>query len=260
MTLDYSKKLIELYRKESKHSSYQILAKSICDVISESEINVSGMHEQSRFRAILSHVSLDGLRILDIGGNTGYFAFTAIENGAEFVDFFEGNASHAEFVSTAAFALNLNDRIKVHNEYFEFSSDTRRRRYDLCFCLNVTHHLGDDFGKSVESIGPAKDKMVTCINSLSDKADFLVFQMGFNWKGDIRCPLFPHGTKREMIDYISSGTRGFWDIVSVQIAEESMGQINYTPANEKNLARVDTLGEFLNRPLFFMTSQNRSAA
>ena len=64
-----------------------------------------------------------------------------------------------------------------------------------------------------------------------------------------------NGTKGEVIDFVDSGTRDTWSIQSVGIAETSNARIVYKNLNSNNIQRQDTLGEFLNRPLFIMKSK-----
>jgi hypothetical protein len=101
----------------------------------------------------------------------------------------------------------------------------------------------------------AKVKIIEQLNNISKSASTLVFQMGFNWHGNTKTCLFKDGTKREMIDYIAEGTKNNWEILSIGIPERlDNGQIVYREMNEINIPRADSLGEFLNRPLFIMKS------
>jgi hypothetical protein len=98
--------------------------------------------------------------------------------------------------------------------------------------------------------------MLDNINKLESRCDKLIFQMGFNWKGDIKQCLFSNGTKKEMIDFIKKGTENYWNIESIGIAQvDSNGSIVYEDLNENNIKRDDTLGEFLNRPIFILKSK-----
>jgi SAM-dependent methyltransferase len=250
-----AQEVTDLYNKESKHSAYQTLAPSVAKILGLAPLETGSHHERARLRCILSQVSIAGSRVLDIGGNTGFFTFSAIENGAAHVDYFEGNASHAQFVRTAAAALGLDQQIASHDSYYEFSGGDGGGRYDICFCLNVVHHLGDDFGDGAISIDDAKAAMIDCIRGLAQTSAHLVLQVGFNWNGDIRKPLFTNGLKSEVIDFILGGVDACWAVSSIQVAEAGVAGIAYAPANEENLKRFDQLGEFLNRPLFFLKSK-----
>ena len=57
-----------------------------------------------------------------------------------------------------------------------------------------------------------------------------------------------------MINFISEGTKEFCKIIDIGIAEKKDNLIVYASRNEKNIQRDDTLGEFLNRPIFILKS------
>ena len=67
--------------------------------------------------------------------------------------------------------------------------------------------------------------------------------------------LFENGTKKELIDYILSGTKNDWEINYIGIAQSFQQKIQYCDLNDINIERNDDLGEFLNRPIFIMKSK-----
>ncbi len=253
-TMDIYKleKLQRLYSSTSKHSNYQVLPKKLESLIDSSNLKIKSRYEIERMNYIKKYVNFDGLNVLDIGGNTGFFTFECLDCSANHVNYFEGNKTHAEFVSIAAELLNLKDKITVSPQYYLFD---KKINCDIIFNLNVVHHLGDDFYKC-KAKSDAKEKMLDCLNSLSDSANIMIFQMGFNWKGDPNCCLFDRGLKKEVIDFITCGTKKYWKIISIGIAEKINDSVVYEDLNEKNIQRQDELGEFLNRPLFIMESIN----
>lgn len=248
-------RLLELYKINSKHSNYQELTKSLSELLGVSSLEVRGRQESERLKAIAKHVEFDGKTVLDIGGNTGFFSFSALEYGARLVTYFEGNEAHANFVQLAASILGVEDRLRVNSEYFNFLNANLSSKSDICMCLNVVHHFGDDFGDRDQSRDMAREGMVTNINAMANFAKTLIFQMGYNWKGDVTEPLFRGGLKREMIDFVTTGTTDHWTIDAILVAEPDAQGYVYKLANSTNLDRFDQLGEFLNRPLFIMRSQ-----
>jgi len=250
-----SSELLKLYSVKSKHSSYQNLPPSIADML---DINLSEgtRREKERLSYIEKYVDFNGKKVLDIGGNTGFFTFESIDLGAIAVRYFEGNKEHALFVETAAKELGLNDMVDVQSKYFLFENDIISERFDVCFCLNVVHHLGDDFGDKEIDIQTAKDVMIKSINSLSSQCEILVFQMGFNWKGDVKLPLFKDGTKVEMIEFIKNGTNKSFGILQCGIATGTRKEVEYQDLCDSNSIRNDELGEFLNRPIFVLKSKD----
>lgn len=251
---NYSEELNGLYHKTSKHSQYQILPAAVKQLVKH-EVFVKSRSEQERLNYILKKIDATDKTVMDIGGNTGYFTFKLLENGASHVWYFEGNQDHAAFVELAAKLLKYNDRITVFANYFDFNDSSRITKSDICLLLNVLHHIGDDYEKVVKDVELAKRKILKQINSLSAQTKFLVFQLGFNWQGNPCQPLFERGTKSEMIDFIRNGTDEYWDVVNIGIAERENDQVVFLDLSVENLPRNEELGEFLNRPIFIMRSK-----
>lgn len=243
--------LIRLYLQTSKHSNYQILPRELAEILKIDKKDILSTYEQERFDFICSNISLKGKNILDIGGNTGYFTFESFKRGCKHVDYYEGNQLHAEFVSKAKPIFHA-DNIDVHPDYYLF--DENEKKYDVVFCLNVVHHLGDDF-LNTGDMELAKRKMISCINQLASTTDCLVFQMGYNWCGNRNRCLFENGTKKEMEKFVADYTENCWSIVDIGIAEKIGDNVVYKKLNVENNVRNNQLGEFLNRPLFIMKSK-----
>lgn len=246
------KTLIELYRQTSKHSNYQILPPGLNSYIPVAEIYTRSRFEAERFEWIRTHVDLQNKEIIDIGGNTGYFSFRCVQEGARLVQYYEGNVAHAEFVREATKVLHLQDKLTVHNAYYLFTGE--QLTFDVMLLLNVLHHVGDDFGNRALTKSEAKNIIATNLQSLAKTVNSLVFQLGFNWKGDRAQCLFEHGTKSELIDFIRNASQDYWNIKYIAVPVRRDGLIEYLPLSESNIQRDDSLGEFLNRPLFLLES------
>ncbi len=247
-------KLIELYNKTSKHSNYQVLASKLKNIIHTDALTVDTRYEVERLNYIKKHLPIKNKNITDIGGNTGFFTFELQSLGASKVNYYEGNREHASFVRQAAIVLGCADQIAVSNSYVELEKREIGKNIEILLLLNVLHHIGDDYGDS--DITKANALKIIC-NSLCELAkdvDTLVFQLGFNWKGNPKLPLFNNGTKKELIDFIKQCTSGRWEIQHIGIPVRHGDGITYTDLNENNIQRDDSLGEFLNRPLFIMKS------
>jgi hypothetical protein len=245
--------LKELYAKNSKHSNYQILSEKLAHIIGDNQIEVHSRYERERLDYILKNVNVKGKNILDIGGNSGFFTFEVMEEGARNVHYYEGNKEHSDFVKVAASVLRCTDKIEVTNNYYNFELN-EGKKYDVTFLLNVLHHLGDDYGDNSLSIDVAKQQMMMQLNSMAHRTRCLVFQLGFCWKGNRHIGLFSNGTKKELIDFVTSSVRGTWVIEKIGIPVKNGENITYVDLDEKNIVRDDSLGEFLNRPLFVMKS------
>ncbi|UTW14261.1 hypothetical protein [Marinobacterium rhizophilum] len=245
-------KCIKFLNLESKHSKYQALYPLLSNV-SEKDYLSTGKYELERLKYIKSVVDFKNKSVLDIGANTGYFSFSAADSGACRVLSVEGNKDHASFISLASELLGFENVIDVQREYYNFESISNGELFDISLCLNVLHHFGDDFGDDSLSSEAAKQEIIHCLNNLALSTEILLFQMGFNWKGDVKLPLFESGTKSELIEFIRSGTQNSWDVKEIAVFDEENAR--YDSINETNINRVDSIGEFLNRPLFFMKSK-----
>lgn len=250
-------KLKNMYCEKSKHSNYQILSKKLRGKIGAIDTDVKNNYEYERLEYILRKIDIKNKRILDIGGNTGFFTFEMINNGASFVHYYEGNKTHAEFVRLSSEVLDVKNKIKITNKYFSFDRKDKLEegKYDIVFLLNVLHHIGDDYGDDKISKDMAKKGIISQLNSLSEITNILIFQLGFNWKGNRNIGLFKNGTKKEVIDYITNRTKSNWKITEIGIPQLLQNKIKYCDLNNSNIERDDKLGEFLNRPIFIMESR-----
>lgn len=244
--------LIKDYSNRSKHSNYQVLPTRLKGLIGNDEIETRTRHERERLDYMKKHVDFEGKTVLDIGGNTGYFSFEIIDCGAKSAHLYEGNKEHADFARKAAETLKV-DNLHVTNGYYTFSDEVAER-YDVVLLLNVLHHIGDDYGDAA-SIDVAKELILEQLNGIAEYADMVIFQLGFNWHGNSRTPLFDGGTKKEVIDYLQNGVAGTWDIQNIGIPQNTNNGLEYAELNNQNIVRDDSLGEFLNRPLFIMRSR-----
>lgn len=248
--------LTELYNRNSKHSNYQILTPKLKEILNTDNLSIKSRFEKERFEYILKYINIQDKYILDIGGNTGYFTFQAIENKAKHVDYYEGYSSHSQFVKLSAELLKYKNIINIYNEYFNFDYINKQKKYDIIFLLNVLHHIGDDFYDNNINIENAKNKIIAIINQLTLISKYLILQIGYNWKGNINFPLFRNGTKKEIINYINRGIKNHWEVINIGIAEKENDKIVYKDLNDTNIKRVDALGEFLNWPLFILKNEN----
>jgi len=245
-----SDNLKSLYSKLSKHSNYQIIPNALKNILSNQEISVKSRYEMERMIFLKTHLDLKGKKILDVGGNTGFFSFECLDAGATEIVYIEGNTTHATFVKEASNQLSKN--IVVYNKYFNFEESIVEAPFDVVLLFNVIHHLGDDYGDKNISVERAKEKMAECINYFDDKTNFLVLQMGFCWKGDRTKLLFENGTKSEMIKFIEKAIYGKWNILHIGIPEIEDSKTIYKVLNSKNIERNDEIGEFRNRPIFIL--------
>lgn len=251
--MTYKEKLIKAYSNTSKHSNYQVLPQSIKSIIEDDDVHTRTRYEAERLHYLLSILDIKDKSVLDIGGNTGYFTYELIDRGAKNAVHYEGNKEHSEFVKLAAQATGRQDRVKTIEGYFSFDG-SYKDFHDIILLFNVLHHVGDDYGAQDMTVKDAKEIIIAELNSLSSNCKTMVFQLGFNWQGDVNKPLFKSGTKREMIDFVRGGIAYNWNIKYIGIAETVGEKVEYRSLNDHNIERDESLGEFLNRPIFVLES------
>ena len=257
MTDNEIDELKKLYNTNGWHSQYQRMPQFLNELQGIEAIKPK--YEKERMDYVLEKVGNQFQRVLDIGGNSGYFTFESIRlfQSAEkvIVDYYDGSKSHADFVRLSAKILDLSNQVNVHKIYYTIDTPVPDNgAYDIAYCMNVVHHMGRDFYKCNDKT-IIKDEIIKYLNSLSSVTKILVFQMGYNWQGDINNCLFDNGTKKEMEDYLLSGIKGYWNILGIGIAEREDGNYYYRDVSEQNNIRIDDFGEFLNRPLFILETR-----
>ncbi|XAH23044.1 DUF1698 domain-containing protein [Xylophilus sp. GW821-FHT01B05] len=234
-----------------KHAAYQRLPQRLADILGPLAVELRPKFEHERWAYIRDNVPLRGRSVLDIGCNTGYFMFAALDDGARCVTGYEGGVFHADFARRTIGVLGEGARAEIKAEYFDFQSSGER--VDVAFLLNVLHHVGDDYGDPSLDISAAKQAIAKSLREMHKVAERLVFQLGFNWKGDISRCLFDHGLKSEMIEFVREAVRGVWTVTAIGVATRGEdGEVRYSDVSPDNIARMDALGEFLNRPIFIL--------
>lgn len=250
---DATDSLQALYRHRSKHSAYQQLHPRLRSLLPQALDAGIGKLEAERAALFRCVLPLAGARVIDIGGNTGYFSFDALEAGAAHVTCVEGNAEHAGFVAEAARALGLSDRLAVQARYFDFDDDALAGPYDVGLCLNVLHHLGDDFGDPSLTLEQARARMAQALATLAGRVRVLALQIGFNWKGDRRRGLFDGGEKAALLAFVRDAVAADWELLGTYIADPQ--RRDFVPLSPALLPRNDAVGEFMNRPVLVLRSR-----
>lgn len=246
--------ILRQHQRAEKHIGYHILPERFNALLDAEHRNSYTFFERERFDFFCQHVNFREKRVIDIGCNIGYFLFGALDQGAAQVTGFEGKESCGSFLQAAIRRAGVSERFAFFNEYFRF--DAGSMPHDVGILLNVLHHLGDDFG-SAPDITAAKQQMLQQLNGLATSIGTLIFQMGFNWQGNRHACLFEQGTKAEMIDFLREGTRAHWNLRAIGVAVRGGNAIRYEILNQNNIRRDDSLGEFLNRPVFILDSKHR---
>ncbi|WP_157745394.1 class I SAM-dependent methyltransferase [Luteimonas chenhongjianii] len=241
----------ERTRLGSKHACYQEIPALLWPHLADSTLPVLRRYEAARLRYVLDRIDMDGQSVLDIGSNGGFFLMEMLRLGASHATAYEGSPDHAAFLNAARGVLGLDARMDVHARYFDFECE--RGHYDVALLLNVLHHVGDDYGDKALSVNDARGEIIRSLRRMREHCDTLVFQLGYNWKGDRDAGMFEHGTIDEMVAFVESGIDGAWRVRQVGVAErDTSGEIVYRDLCDGNRHRKDDLGEFLNRPIFLL--------
>jgi hypothetical protein len=207
--------------------------------------------DEERAKFIFNNLNFEGLKVLDIGANIGYFTFCSVFAGASTVTSIESDEIDSKLIHLETKLLGVLDTVNVIQDSFNFSIK-QKSKHDVVLCLNVLHHLGRYFDNTDLSLKDSKNKMVEYLNLLSYSTKYCWFQMGFNWKGDENSPLFDNGLKSEVIDFIHTNCSDYWEVQKIAILDDETMQ--YSSINPK-IQRIDKLGEFGNRPLFLLKSK-----
>lgn len=211
-------------------------------------------HERASF--MFENKSVHHARVLDIGANQGYFTVEAALRGAGQVDAYESNAIDGDFLFRASQAFAELQSVRSLTLGYDFHVPNQGRWSDV-ICLNVLHHTGRYFDEGVDNMLDAKATMAKHLQGLLTGGASVWFQLGFNWKGDEKQPMFEHGTKREMTEYVDRLLAGRGRIAKIGIynpCSEMYEQATFGDWAHPLWARVERLGEFANRPLYLIES------
>ncbi|MCB0752604.1 MAG: hypothetical protein KDC52_14125 [Ignavibacteriae bacterium] len=117
--------LNELLEKTSKHSYYQVIPECLSHLVNSKDLEIKSRWERERLEYILRFIKPKNKTFLDIGGNTGFFSFELLENGASKVYYYEGNKEHATFVNEASKLIGYQEKLLVMDKYFDFLDSKR---------------------------------------------------------------------------------------------------------------------------------------
>jgi hypothetical protein len=239
---------------DNKHRDYVCIHESLRPYIRyRNSPDQLGRAERERFLFIKDRSAIEGARIADIGGNTGFFTISYLLEGAQKVSYFETEEVLCEFVDRACQHLGLRDRVEIVNAPFNFQSDAHPL-YDYLNLLNVIHHVGEDFDTDVKGLEAGMDSIFDSLRRTASYCENLVMQMSFLWKGDPALPMFQSGTKGEMIGALDSALHMHYSFSSIGIYGCDCGASRYSELTAENISRKFHYREFFNRPIFIMKS------
>lgn len=253
ITSTEKEQLIEIVSQ--KH--YQKYHPKVLSLLSElegyKEVDVfhANTYDEERAKFIFNNLNFNNLKVLDIGANIGYFTFSSLFAGAANITAIESDKIDSKLIKLEAKLLECDTTINVIDTPFDFSIK-QPKKYDVILCLNVLHHVGRYFDSANLNLNDSKNKIIEYLNLLSYSTKYCWFQMGFNWKGDEKSPLFDNGLKSELIDFLNKNINNYWEIKKIAILDDNT--LQYDSENPK-MERINKLGEFGNRPLFLLKSK-----
>lgn len=197
-----------------------------------------------------------GQRVLDIGANQGYLSVEAALRGAERVDAFESNEVDGAFLSQAAQHLPGLGTMSAHPVSYDFDRPNEQH-WDCVICLNVLHHIGRYFDTHIQDMAEAKALMRQHLQRLLPPGACVWLQLGYNWQGDTQRPMFAHGTKREMTDFVADLIAPYARLAVIGLYNPQTQRYERVANGDQDHAlwrRIESLGEFGNRPLYLIES------
>lgn len=195
-------------------------------------------------------------KVLDIGANQGYMSIEAALRGAQHIDAFESNEVDGAFLSQAASLFPELQAVSAQPVNYEFEHENKER-WNYVICLNVLHHIGRYFDAHVQDLSQAKALMAQHLRRLLNPRACIWLQLGFNWQGNTHQPMFKHGTKREMTEFVVEMLGQSAKVAAIGIynpKDHAYEEVMYGDWTHALWQRIDDLGEFGNRPLYLIES------
>ena len=255
--------ILDLYHDESKHSIYQsmpIFVQESLDI--EVKVNQEWRGDVERYNYLVKHVDFNNKTIMDIGANTGYFSLNIAKHFAKEVIAYEPNENHGKVIKMLADFCKV-ENLKTKYEGVAFDNLKDIENSDILLHFNVMHHAGHDFDSTyVEKIEFLKKYSIDYLKQLRTKTKKIIYQMGYNWGGNKKTPIFPEINGAEMIKGVEKlCNESGWKIESIGLSKRADGKIIYEhfafPLKEEVLkslnAKQEGLSEFYKRPIFILS-------
>lgn len=262
--MNLKEKIIHWYYDDSKHSVYQSMPEFVQKELGIAiEINQEWRGDVERYNYITSHFDFNGKSILDIGANSGYFSLNLAKHFGKQVIVYEPNRNHCEIVETIAkhFAVN---NIIVFQKGVGIEDLPDIEKSDIVLHLNVLHHAGVDFDTNdVRNIPELKHYIANYLAILKDKTHHLIFQMGYNWGGNKKTPIFDRINGYELIHFfIETCSQNNWEVKKIGLAMKENQKISYKNMQapfdfemiNQIISKQTELSEFYKRPIFICRS------
>lgn len=263
-------RLQKLYAETSKHGQYQTLPPRLAELLGmQFEVNEEWRGDRPRYPLIREYVQKSDCRtLLDVGANTGFFALSLAGDvpGLK-VTACELNKTHARIIELLAEVGGY--EVPVTDQPADAAHVDRFGQFDCALHLNILHHAGHDFDAAlVPDRGAFRAYAIDYLKRFRATADRMVYQMGYNWKGDKTLPLVERddqaGKVRFTLDLLGSAG---WEVEGVAFARKGTNEhpveldlftLNELPSSDAELQAwlkeryAEAIwSEFYQRPLWF---------
>lgn len=255
--------LLDRYMHSGKHACYQPLPSFVVESLGvDVPVNPRWRADHGRLDYLRAHFYFSGQKVLDVGANTGLFATTlAHEYPDSHCVAWEIDASSAAFIRTLAVEFGLGN-LEVEQTALDYRvAQDMPAYFDTLLLFNVLHHAGVDFDAAeVPDRQALQDYMRRFLAALRPSAGCLLYQMGFNWGGDVGQPVAGRNALLEKLDYVAAALQGTgWRVEHVGLVLDPESRrielFDWATAQEQapvcdHLGREGLLSEFYLRPLF----------
>ena len=140
--------------------------------------------DSKRYEWIEKNLPKDINKICEIGSNLGYFAFSLANYYPFIVDAYEANESYTSVCNIFTKLVELESKLKFYSQSIDINGIDSLKKYDLIINLNVLHHAGIFFDKSIISNKQDWiDYAILYMQKLNKISKYLIFQTGNMSKG-----------------------------------------------------------------------------
>lgn len=196
-------RLLSLWHSTGKHGVYQQLPDFLTEDFGvRAPVDERWRGDRTRLDYLRTRLNFEGLRVVDIGANTGYFSLTLARDLGAQVTAIEPDPANRDFLREVARQYGLSN-MAVSDEAVTQATVGHLPATDLVLLLNVLHHAGADFdGALVADRSDMPGYLTRYLRALSATTKGMVFQLGYNWHGNKATPLVPVREPLAMLAYL----------------------------------------------------------
>lgn len=180
---DIKKLISSLESCDFRFSNYQDIPPFIFKIIPELE-KMKYKKKQidldiKRYEWLKTNLPKKISKICEVGSNMGYFSFSLANEFDVRVDSYESNKSYTDACKILTSLINLDKNLKFYNESVDLKNINLINSHDLAINLNVLHHAGVFFDKTlVKNFRDWPNYVISYLKKLGEKSEYLFFQTG----------------------------------------------------------------------------------